>query len=66
LFGGRHTGTDLTGSDGVFGILIVRGVRAVVVVTSGTATGGDSQEVVESADEARKMLSWSAGEHARG
>jgi hypothetical protein len=40
LFGGRHTGTDLTGSDGVFGILIVRGVRAVVVVTSGTATFG--------------------------
>jgi len=37
LFSGRHEGKDLTASDGVFEILIVRGVRAVVV-TSGNST----------------------------
>lgn len=38
LLSGGHEGKDLTASDGVFEILIVRGVRAVVVVTSGNST----------------------------
>lgn len=38
LFAGGHTGTDFTASDGVFEFLIVRGVRAVVLVTSGNPT----------------------------
>ena len=38
LFNGGHTGKDLTAFDGVFEILIVRGVRAVVLVTSGNST----------------------------
>ena len=34
----RHEGKDLTEGDGVFEILIVRGIRAVVLVTSGNST----------------------------
>lgn len=38
LFNAGHVGKDLTAVDGVFEILIVRGVRAVVLVTSGNST----------------------------
>jgi hypothetical protein len=38
LFQGRFEGADRTGSDGTFEVLIVRGLRAVVVVTSGNGS----------------------------
>jgi hypothetical protein len=49
LFAGGHAGTDLTDVDGVFEILIVRGARAVVLVTSGNATfrGGPRKDLLD-------------------
>jgi hypothetical protein len=56
LFTGGHEGKDLTAVDGVFEILIVRGVRAVVLVTSGNPTFESGPR--------KDLLAWLRGQEA--